>query len=224
MLVKTRGIVLRFTRFGDTSIITSVFTERNGLQSFLVKGIRSAGSRSGEGRTRMALFQPLTILDLVIYQRDTANLQHVREVRCLHPYQNIHGNPVREAIAFFLTELLNKALNEQSEPEVMYQFLETELIRLDQTREGLEHFHLGFMLSLSRQLGFGPQTAEEITGGRVLPQRLSFSLEQLLAGHPHELDFEQRREVLGVLIQFFRDHVVNFGTMKSVEVLREILH
>ena len=88
MLVKTRGIMLRFTRFGDTSIIASAFTERNGLQSFVVKGVRSP-----RARVRMALFQPLTILDLVIYQRDTATLQHIREIRCHHPYQKIHGYP-----------------------------------------------------------------------------------------------------------------------------------
>ena len=219
MLVKTRGIMLRFTRFGDTSIIASAFTERNGLQSFVVKGVRSP-----RARVRMALFQPLTILDLVIYQRDTATLQHIREIRCHHPYQKIHGYPVKEAIAFFLTELLNKSLTEQSEPELMYGFLESELIRLDHAENGIEYFHLEFMLALSHQLGFGPQFPQEIAGGRLLQDASMNALGLLLSGKAGELSFEQRREVLMLLTEFFRNHVENFGTMRSVEVLRDILH
>ena len=46
----------------------------------------------------------------------------------------------------------------------------------------------------------------------------------LLSGKAGELSFEQRREVLMLLTEFFRNHVENFGTMRSVEVLRDILH
>lgn len=218
MLVKTRGIMLRYTRYGDTSIIASAFTERNGLQSFLVKGVRSPRARA-----RMALFQPLTILDLVIYQRDSANLQHIREVRCHYPYRNIHGDVVRETLAFFLTELLNKSLREQSETEAMYTFLESELMDLDQATTGLEFFHLAFMLKLSRQLGFGPQVADEVLGGRVVPNEVRTAVTRLLEGQADALTLDQRRDVLAVMTDFFRDHIVNFGTMRSVEVLREIL-
>ncbi len=218
MLVKTRGIMLRFTRYGDTSIIASAFTERNGLQSFLVKGVRSPRAHA-----RMALFQPLTIVDLVIYQRDSANLQHIREVRCHYPYRNIHGDVLRETIAFFLTELLNRSLREQTETEAMYTFLESELMRLDQITAGLECFHLEFMLMLSRQLGFGPQTPEEILGGRVVPPEVRSAVALLLEGRTRELTLDQRRDVLGILAEFFRDHIGNFGNLRSVEVLREIL-
>lgn len=218
MLVKTRGIMLRYTRYGDTSIIASAFTERNGLQSFLVKGVRSPRAQA-----RMALFQPLTILDLVIYQRDSANLQHIREVRCHYPYRNIHGDVIRETLAFFLTELLNKSLREQSETEAMYTFLESELMQLDHATTGLEFFHLTFMLKLSRQLGFGPQVADEVLGGRVVPVEVQAALTMLLEGRAEALTLDQRRDVLAVMTDFFRDHIVNFGPMRSIEVLKEIL-
>ena len=36
MLYKTRGIVFRFVKYGETSIIVTIFTELFGLQSYIV--------------------------------------------------------------------------------------------------------------------------------------------------------------------------------------------
>jgi len=41
MIFKTRGIVFRFTKFKETSIIVTIFTEVFGLQSYIVNGVRS---------------------------------------------------------------------------------------------------------------------------------------------------------------------------------------
>src|SRR5438309_1134928 len=40
MIQKTKGIVLRSIKYGETSLIVSVLTELFGLQSYLVKGFR----------------------------------------------------------------------------------------------------------------------------------------------------------------------------------------
>ena len=42
MTHKTKGIVLRTVHYGETSVITSVYTELFGLQSYIVKGVRQA--------------------------------------------------------------------------------------------------------------------------------------------------------------------------------------
>jgi DNA repair protein RecO (recombination protein O) len=49
MLHNTKGIVLRVTKYGDTSIITSIYTELFGLQQYIVKGVRTS-SKKGEQR------------------------------------------------------------------------------------------------------------------------------------------------------------------------------
>ena len=85
MLFKTRGIVFRFTKYGESSIIVTIFTEMFGLQSYIVNGVRDKTSKN-----KIALYQPLTLLDLVVYHRENATIFRIKEVKCLHPYQTIH--------------------------------------------------------------------------------------------------------------------------------------
>lgn len=42
MLVRTRSIVLRRMRYGDTSIIATLLTADRGIESIIAKGARSA--------------------------------------------------------------------------------------------------------------------------------------------------------------------------------------
>jgi DNA repair protein RecO (recombination protein O) len=109
MLYKTHGIVFRFTKYGDTSIIVSIFTHLFGLQSYIVNGARSTSSRG-----IISLYQPLTLLDLVVYHREGAGILRIKEVKCLHAYQFIHQDIRKTTIALFLNEMINKAVKDQS--------------------------------------------------------------------------------------------------------------
>ncbi len=40
MIHKTKGIVLKTVKFGETSLVVTAFTEMFGLQSYMVNGIR----------------------------------------------------------------------------------------------------------------------------------------------------------------------------------------
>src|SRR6266581_1556883 len=107
MLHKTRGIVFRFTKYGETSIIVNVFTELFGLQGYIVNGVRSKTNRS-----TIALYQPLTLLDMVVYHRANANLNRLKEVKCLHPFQSLSMDMKKSAISIFINEVLNKTVKE----------------------------------------------------------------------------------------------------------------
>src|SRR6188768_3165830 len=97
MLHKTRGIVFRFTKYGETSIIVNIFTELFGMQSYIVNGVRSKSSKN-----KIALYQPLTLLDLVVYHRDNANILRIKEIKCLYPYQFIPMDVRKSTIAMFV--------------------------------------------------------------------------------------------------------------------------
>ena len=62
MLHKTKGIVISFVKYRETSIIVKIYTEAFGIQTYIENGVRSA-----KGKNKIALFQPLTLLDLVVY-------------------------------------------------------------------------------------------------------------------------------------------------------------
>jgi len=225
MIFKTKGIVFRFTRYGETSIIVNIFTELFGLQSYIVNGVRSKNAK-----TKIALFQPLTLLDMVVYHKENAGVLRIKEVKCAYPYRHIPSDMKREAIGMFLVEILNKAVKEQSHPEELYRFIEHSLMELDTLSRGMENFHLFFLINLSRHLGFGPQMSGEILGGRLIPIEDEGILQQLIsakasAGNSQKLNTvtnHQRRDLLEILVRFYQAHVEHFGDVKSLAVLREV--
>ena len=133
MLHKTHGVVFRFTKYGDTSIIVNIFTELFGLQSFIVNGVRSASSKTN----KIALYQPLTLLDLVVYHRENANINRIKEVKCVYPYHTIPLDVRKSTIAMFIGEVVNKSVKEQPHAGAIFDFLFNSLVALDVVEEAL---------------------------------------------------------------------------------------
>lgn len=221
MLQKTRGIVFRFTRFRETSIIVTIFTEHFGLQSYIVNGVRSASVRG-----KMALYQPLTLLDLVAYHKEHANIMRLKEVKCFYQYQSIPTDIRKSGIAMFLIELVNKTVKDESHAHELFDFLSTSFITLDEMKSGYENFHLVFMVRLSRLLGFGVFSATDITSGGIADETLLSLIGKLVNCYYQdhlELNIMQRRDILNWLLQFYKTHIDSLGEFKSVQVLREVL-
>lgn len=221
MLHKTRGVVFRFTKYGETSIIVTLFTEVFGLQSYMVNGVRSKS-----GKNKIALYQPLTLLDLVVYHRANANINRIKEVKCLYPYQSIPTDIKKSALAIFLIEVINRTVKEESHAQELCDFFIRSFITLDQMEERAENFHIIFLFKLSRLLGFGAHQVNEVLGARVTSPENEQAIEILLRSD--YMDFlqvqnQQRREILDLVLKFYTDHLENLGEMKSIQVLREIL-
>jgi DNA repair protein RecO (recombination protein O) len=223
MLAKTRGIVLRTVSFRETSVIVTVFTEQFGLQSYLINGVRSPA-----GRGKMALLQPLTLLELVAYHRESTSVKRLKEFRCYYPYGQLPSDIRRSTLAMFISEILNKSLREDHHPAPVYGFLEETLTALDTVHEGLESFHLVMMIGLSRYLGFGPREPREVVeqSGIVLTAaeegKLKLILNCTYASVP-PTSLSERQTLLEALLRFYRRHIDHFGEMKCIPVLREVL-
>jgi DNA repair protein RecO (recombination protein O) len=83
MLHKTRGIGLSYLRYRESSIITKIYTEAFGIQTYIVNGVRSSKSKNN----RIALFQPLTLLDMVVYHKNKEDTVHrISELKCYAPF------------------------------------------------------------------------------------------------------------------------------------------
>jgi len=221
MLHKTRGIVFRFTRYGETSIIVSIFTELFGLQSYIVNGVRSKSARN-----KIALYQPLTLLNLVAYHRPNANLERIKEVQCYYPYQTLLTDVRKSTMAMFLAELINKTVKDESHASEVFGFLSESFIAIDQLESGFENAHLIFMIRLSRFLGFGPQFTNEVLGARMTDEDTESILKRLLTANYDTsltMNQQQRRNILELLLKFYEDHIDTLGEIKSVAVLREVL-
>lgn len=230
MLHKTRGIVLNFIKYRETSIVTRIYTEAFGLQSYIVNSVRGGGKKS---KGKISFFQPLTQLELVVYYKKTPGLNRISEIKCPEPYQTIPYDFRKSGIALFLTEVLNKCLKEEEENTDLFGFLSSALLIFDNLPDGYENFHLQFMLKLSRYLGFAPNSAQrllreiyEYSGKAQFSEEEERVLSQLI-----RLPFAEkirstnatRRLLLDELITFYQIHVDGFKDLKSVSVLRELM-
>lgn len=220
MIFKTRGIVFRFTKFQETSIIVTIFTDQFGLQSYIVNGVRSKSAKN-----KIALYQPLTLLNLVVYHRERANIERIREISCLHPYRSLTSDVKKSTLAMFIAEILNKTVKEESHAGEIFDFLISSLIMLDSMPARYENFHLVFLLKLSRYLGFGIYNSGDLLAGATIDKESESTLEELLRSEydtPLKITNAQRRTILDLLLKFYTRHIEHLGEIKSVQVLREI--
>lgn len=219
MLHKTKGVVLRYTRYGETSIIVNIFTESFGLQSYIVNGVRSKS-----GKNKIALYQPLTLLDLVVYHKENAAIVRIKEIACSYQYQHLQSDPKKSCIGLFISELLNKTVKEQSHASDLCNFIIESLMQLDLLVRA-ENFHLVFLIKLSKYLGFGPFTKADLGawGLNATDEEVLDLLLECNYGSTIEMSNEQRRNLLDILLRFYNSHVDGMGNMKSIQVLREVL-
>ncbi|WP_338791339.1 DNA repair protein RecO [Bernardetia sp. MNP-M8] len=226
MLEKTQGIVLGFTRYSETSIICRIFTKKFGLNSYIINGVRQKSKTSAR---KMALYQPLTILDLVIYYKENKGLLRISDSSIDHPFRSLPFEPKKSSIALFLTEILRKALQEEGANEELFNFLLKSMIFLDDVESEYENFHIQFLLKLIPFLGFGMDSAEaffELEPPQFEVNKMTTDYVNALMKLEYSdylpMNGKMRRMFLYWILAFYRNHLEDFGYIRSLTVLKEI--
>jgi DNA repair protein RecO (recombination protein O) len=244
MLHKTKGIVLRTVKFGETSLVVTVFTELFGMQSYLVNGVRQV---SKKGSSKGVYFQPGSMLDLVVYKNDFKNLQRIKEYKWYHVYQHLFSDVFKNAVALYAIELLNKCLKEPEANHELFYFIEDALLHLDEANKTVTaNFPLFIALHLAVFFGFRINDEFSQTKHYLDLQEGIFVEDQPKHSHylidaeaeavshilkimqPQELNDiklnqDMRRRILNALEVYYAFHLPEFGNMKTLPVLREIL-
>lgn len=239
MLATTEGIVLHFIKYRESSVITTIYTRDFGRQSYLINAARSKKSKN-----RASLLQPLFLVDLVAYQKQSRELNRVKELKSNQPYQNIAFDIAKSTQAILLAEILYKTLNEQESFPEMYDFIKNTLLYFDLMENGASNFHLFFLFRLTEYLGFLPNTTKigfeawfDLKKGAVAnfqPSHPFFAnkeiteyliiLSTLKINELAEFKISRtmRNKLLTVLIDYYQLHFDSLGEIKSMSVLKEV--
>jgi len=240
MLIKTRGIVFRTVKYGETSVISDIFTEEKGLCTFIGGGVRTA-----KARMPFNLFQPMTVVELVAYHRDHAGANRLKEVRASEVWQAIPFDLKRGAVAMFMAEVSRKSILEEEENRDLFDFLLSYLHWLDITPHPIANLHLHFLLGFSEYLGFRPQAPEQegavffdLKEGCFSPmppphpfllepgqsqQMLGLLERPLEQAHEVSLSRTERKALLTKLLQFYQLHMPTFKDINTPEVLEMVM-
>ena len=243
-LHKTKAIVLRTVKYGETSIVATLFTELFGLQSYLMNGVRIS-SKKGTGKA--VLFQPSAILDLVVYHNELKQLQRIKELGWAYLYQHVLSDVKKNAVALYMVELLSKCLKQPEPHADLFHFAEDAFVHLDESDDAiLANFPLFFALHLPVFFGFriqdnysqqnnfldlqeGVFVYERPAHPYFLEDAQAAVTSQLLkAQRPEELaeiklNHDFRRNLLYMYEKYYALHLQDFGTLRTLPVLREIL-
>ena len=240
MLHKTRGIVFKTTDYGDNSIIVQIFTEKFGLQSYIVNGAKKPKAKIARN-----MFQPLHLLDMVVYYKNTGNMQRIKELKNSPLLRTIPYDVIKSSLAIFLNEVLYKAIKQQTADEHLFEFVFNAIEWLDHQTEGLANFHLFFLIRLTRYLGFYPDRYVAGNADYFDLKNGVFSNYKpdtvLYLSPPHTQNFtallestfenisqlkltnDERRYLIQKLLDYYTLHIEGFGNIRSHEVLEEVL-
>ena len=155
MLITTTAIVLSKLKYKDNDLIIKCYTQEMGIVSFLLRGVL----KSKRGTSKIAYFQLLSQLQIVLTHKNNRSLQSIKETKLNHIYSSLHSNVLKGAIVMFLSEVLSNTLKEEEQNETLYSYLENTLLWLD-TQSEYANFHLLFLLKLTKYLGFYPDTSQ----------------------------------------------------------------
>ena len=241
MVEKTKGIVLHYTRYSDSSGIVNLLTENRGRQAFMVRKA-TRGKTSG----RMAILQPLMILDTEVSNKPGREVQDLRDYSLGYVPSSIPFSIQKSTVSMFLGEVLNAAIREEAADSALFSFIEDSVIWFDRQPGPAASFHLVFLARLTRFLGFGPslplseeQILFDMTNGVFAPmppssglymnQEHSSIMRVLLSVPSGESDTTgitagQRRTMLDLLIKYYSIHLPGFKNLKSMKILQEVFN
>lgn len=219
MLYKTRAIVLNHIKYGDSSLIVRVLTEKLGRQSFLVHGVRKK-----KNKINPYLFEPLSILKVDLYYKQNRDLHTLKDVKPEVILHQLHFDIRRSTIAIFLSEIIHRSLQEVESNANLFDYLFNAIQILDVIDKGIENYHIIFLLHFSKFLGIYPKNNTELV------QYNTTEAVQLidLIDHPlSEIDQlnitpKNREKLIDQLIAYYQNHLEGMGNIKSLPVLRTI--
>ncbi len=223
MLITTRGIIFRFTKYRETSIIANIYTEELGLNSYIVNGVRSA-----KGKFKIGYFEPLNLVELTAYHKPGRDIERLTEIKTGHPLHSIRQDMHKSAISLFMAEILNKCIVERHKNEALFAFLYSAIMALEKTPPN-NSFHLQFLLKLTAHLGFGiyhpevfisevanPGFYHHPGNSRLLQHLLEGSLEDVPA-----VTAAQRQAILTDILHYYQTQI-EMPPLKSLAVLQSV--
>lgn len=238
MLHHTRGIIFHQVKFSETSLIVKIYTEQFGLQSYILRGIRSKKSL-----IKPALLQPLTLVEMEVYHKDKNDIQHIKEIKVAFPFKSIPFDIRKSSVIMFLTEILNNVIREQESNSSLFDYIYDSLILFDSIVKGLADFHLYFMMELTKHLGFYPKNNykdensvfdmqegifvhQTVASENFIIKPYSGYFARLIGAEMNSIIINptHRSNLLGYMIRYYSVHLPGMREVKSHHILQTILN
>lgn len=239
MLHTTQGVVLQIGKYNDTFSIVHIYTREFGRMAYLLPK-----KTSKKSKLKSSLFFPLSVLELQVEHLPLREIQRLKEAEISFPQHDMCTDATKLSLTFFLSEFLARILREAEKNEWLYDYITHSIQVLEVSQKGLSNFHLTFLMGCNRFLGIMPQVENYRTGcyfdmihseySTYLPHHSHYlnqaqsaylsTFRRINFGNMHlfRLSRDNRNLIVNLLLDYYRLHVYDFATIKSLDVLREL--
>ena len=200
--------------------------------------------KTAAARMRNALLMPLSLVELEAAVRPGRDLSMLREVRRNYPLATLYSDPIKNAIALFISELLAHVIQEPEGNSYLFRYIEQSVQLLEQMPDQIANFHICFLFHLGAHLGIQPNLESyrkgywfDMTEGVFVPtavrghdllqpqeaqvihllSRMTFSNMTVF-----RFNREERNRMLDVIISYYRLHNAAIGTLRSPDILKQL--
>ena len=239
MQEKLEGIVINVIKYNDKHNIAHIYTDKLGMLAFLVRQGTTHASRM-----RNAMFMPLSLIGFEARLQPGRELGTLHDVRRTAVLMSIYSDPMKNAVAMFVSELLSHTIQEQEQNMVLYSYIKSCILRLEESRASIANFHICFLYQLGQFIGIQPDidsyhegywfnmsegvyTQHPHAGAKMLPPsqaKVLPLLSRMTFDNMHHFKFtrEQRNEMLEIILGYYRLHHSTLGTLRSPDVLKQL--
>ena len=236
---KAKGIVLHSLKYSDNALILHLLTDTLGRQSYMIKGVKNAKTRSN----KMALMQPMFIIEFEGSESKYGTLHTMKDVQSAVLLKRTPFDARKSAISIFMAEVIYRLIKEVEQNTYLFDFVYNSVVCLDNLNSGVSNFHLWFLVRLSSFLGFYPGNEYEegsffdIKEGvfvsslpehmMVLSSENSLLLSRLMDCSAEDLSVLelgriQRSDFMNALLLYFGYHLDNIDNINSLKILKEV--
>jgi len=221
-------------------VVTKVYTELYGLQSYIINGVRKR-----KAKIKSNILQPLSMLDMGVYNRENRSLQRIKYANAINPASRIGLDMVKGSLAIFIAEVLFRSIREQEPNQNLFSFLVQFISDLETEDGSVSNYHLLFMLDLTGYLGFYPSSpssgsaayfdkreglfcVEVPQHGDWMDEESSEIFKRLMRASTEniasiKLSSLQRNDLLNHLIAFYDLHLDARLNIKSHKILQTVM-
>lgn len=188
------AIILSLTKYSDTGSIVHLYTAEQGRMQYAVYGNKLKG-----------ILRPLSIIDFTSTKRNNAPAQMgtLSSATLLYTPQRLSIDVQRQCVAMFMSEVLVLTLRHPMSDQPLFDWLCEVIQHLDQD-DNITNLHIQFLIEYANFLGIGIDDTE-------YPEWFTMPSSRT-----------ERQQRLRALCLYYSEHIEEFSTPKSLDVLMEV--
>lgn len=226
-----KSIVLTSTQYRDDSYMLNLFTESAEVVSV------SVSVRGRSSKVKRGYLMPLTLLDVEFRGKENAKVRYLSDCRVYRVNSDLTLNPMKMLVSQFLAEMIWRTFRFGGGDGRVFDFIEKSIIEFDELREGVQDWHLLFLIRMMHYIGIMPDLSDYSDGcvidvsegkavrygfGEVLDSEMTGCLVKMMRDVDFRLSGRERSRMVDFIVRYYQVHLEGFGEAKSLEVLRSL--